>query len=152
MFCLALNAVKGVPQTSASRPRLVFGYPPNPVSIVKRATFETNRGSMVADLYEKDAPKTVENFEKLANSGFYDGVKFHRVISDFVIQGGDPNSRDLPAGDPRIGTGGPRYKIKCGTARNPRPHEVGALSLGHPRQDTRGRPVFLLLQWRNRRP
>ena len=56
---------------------------------------------MVADLYEKDAPKTVENFEKLANSGFYDGVKFHRVIPDFVLQGGDPLSRDLPAGDPR---------------------------------------------------
>ena len=73
----------------------------------KIATFETNKGQIVAELYDKEAPKTVENFEKLANSGFYDGVKFHRVIEDFVVQGGDPNSRDLPAGDPRIGTGGP---------------------------------------------
>ena len=94
----------------------------------KTATFETNKGTIVADLYEKEAPITVENFEKLANSGFYDGVKFHRVISDFVVQGGDPLSRDLPAGDPRIGTGGPGWKIKCETANNPHKHEVGALS------------------------
>jgi peptidyl-prolyl cis-trans isomerase B (cyclophilin B) len=118
---------------------------------VKRATFETNRGSMVADLYEKDAPKTVENFEKLANSGFYDGVKFHRVISDFVIQGGDPNSRDLPAGDPRIGTGGPGYKIKCETAGNPRTHEVGALSMAHAGKDTGGSQFFMVLSEDNTR-
>ena len=74
---------------------------------MKTATFETNRGTIVAELYDKDAPKTVENFETLANKGYYDGVKFHRVIPGFVIQGGDPNSRDLPSGDPRIGTGGP---------------------------------------------
>src|SRR5215510_14526209 len=97
----------------------------------KKATFETSRGSMVAELYDKDAPKTVENFEKLANSGFYDGVKFHRVIPDFVVQGGDPYSRDLPEGDPRIGSGGPGWRIKCETAGNPRKHEVGALSMAH---------------------
>ena len=100
---------------------------------------------MVADLYEKDAPKTVENFEKLANSGFYDGVKFHRVIPDFVIQGGDPFSRDLPAGDPRIGTGGPGYKIKCETAGNPKTHEVGALSMAHAGKDTGGSQFFIVL-------
>jgi hypothetical protein len=66
----------------------------------KTATFETNKGTIVAELYEKEAPITVENFEKLANSGFYDGVKFHRVISDFVVQGGDPLSRDLPPAIP----------------------------------------------------
>src|SRR6266566_2760700 len=81
----------------------------------KQATFETNRGTIVADMYDKDAPNTVANFEKLANAGFYDGVKFHRVIPDFVVQGGDPLSRDLPEGDRRIGTGGPGYKIKCET-------------------------------------
>ena len=79
---------------------------------MKTATFETNRGTIVAELYEKDAPKTVENFETLANKGYYDGVKFHRVIPGFVIQGGDPYSRDLPSGDRRIGTGGPGYNIK----------------------------------------
>ena len=66
---------------------------------MKTATFETNRGTITAELYDKEAPKTVENFEKLANSEFYDGVKFHRVIADFVVQGGDPLSRDLPDGD-----------------------------------------------------
>ena len=68
----------------------------------KTATFETNLGTITAELFDKDAPATVANFEKLANSGFYDGVKFHRVIPDFVVQGGDPLSRDLPAGDRRI--------------------------------------------------
>jgi peptidyl-prolyl cis-trans isomerase B (cyclophilin B) len=57
---------------------------------LKTATFDTNRGTITAELYDQDAPKTVENFEKLANAGFYDGVKFHRVIPDFVVQGGDP--------------------------------------------------------------
>src|SRR6185312_12318080 len=70
----------------------------------KTATFETNKGTIVAELYDKEAPGTVANFEKLANSGFYDGVKFHRVIPDFVVQGGDPLSRDLPPNDPRVGT------------------------------------------------
>ena len=83
----------------------------------KTATFETNKGRIVADLFDKEAPNTVANFEKLANSGFYDGVKFHRVIPDFVVQGGDPLSRDLPAGDPKIGTGGPGYRIKCEIGR-----------------------------------
>src|SRR5215204_6488117 len=97
-------------------------------SVTKLATFETNKGTMVAELYPAEAPKTVENFEKLANSGFYDGVKFHRVIADFVVQGGDPLSRDKPEGDPSIGTGGPGYHIKCETKGNPHKHEVGALS------------------------
>jgi peptidyl-prolyl cis-trans isomerase B (cyclophilin B) len=77
----------------------------------KTATFETNKGKIVADLFDKDAPNTVANFEKLANAGFYDGVKFHRVIPDFVVQGGDPLASDLPPGDREIGTGGPGYKI-----------------------------------------
>jgi peptidyl-prolyl cis-trans isomerase B (cyclophilin B) len=117
----------------------------------KTATFETNKGTIVAELYEKEAPITVENFEKLANSGFYDGVKFHRVISDFVVQGGDPLSRDLPAGDPRIGTGGPGYKIKCETANNPHKHEVGALSMAHAGKNTGGSQFFMVLSEQNTR-
>ena len=113
--------------------------------MAKQATIETNRGTMTAELYEKDAPNTVANFEKLANSGFYDGVRFHRVIQDFVIQGGDPNSRDLPPGDPRIGTGGPGYKIKCETQGNPRTHEIGALSMAHAGKDTGGSQFFIVL-------
>jgi peptidyl-prolyl cis-trans isomerase B (cyclophilin B) len=112
---------------------------------MKHATIETNRGTMVAELYDEDAPGTVANFEKLANSGFYDGVKFHRVIPDFVVQGGDPLSRDLPEGDRRIGTGGPGYTIKCETKNNPRTHEVGALSMAHAGKDTGGSQFFIVL-------
>ena len=119
--------------------------------MTKRATFETNRGTIVAELYEKEAPLTVANFEKLANGGFYDGVKFHRVIADFVVQGGDPQSRDLPAGDPRIGSGGPGYRIKCETQGNPRTHEVGALSMAHAGKDTGGSQFFMVLSEENTR-
>ncbi len=111
----------------------------------KQATIETNRGTMTVELYEKEAPNTVANFEKLANSGFYDGVRFHRVIPNFVVQGGDPNSRDLPSGDPRIGTGGPGYKIKCETQGNPKTHELGALSMAHAGKDTGGSQFFIVL-------
>jgi peptidyl-prolyl cis-trans isomerase B (cyclophilin B) len=117
----------------------------------KTATFETNKGTIVAELYEKEAPLTVANFEKLANGKFYDGVKFHRVIPDFVVQGGDPLSRDLPAGDQRIGTGGPGYRIKCETAGNPRKHEVGALSMAHAGKDTGGSQFFMVLSEDNTR-
>ena len=117
----------------------------------KTATFDTNKGTIVAELYDKEAPNTVANFEKLANSKFYDGVKFHRVIADFVVQGGDPLSRDLPAGDARIGTGGPGYKIKCETKGNPHRHEVGALSMAHAGKDTGGSQFFMVLSEDNTR-
>jgi peptidyl-prolyl cis-trans isomerase B (cyclophilin B) len=113
--------------------------------MTKKATIETNRGTLTAELYDKEAPKTVENFEKLANAGFYDGVKFHRVIPGFVVQGGDPLSRDLTPGDPRIGTGGPGYKIKCETAGNPHRHEPGTLSMAHAGKDTGGSQFFIVL-------
>jgi peptidyl-prolyl cis-trans isomerase B (cyclophilin B) len=117
----------------------------------KTATFETNKGKIVAELFDKEAPITVANFEKLANSGFYDGVKFHRVIADFVVQGGDPLSRDLPAGDRKIGTGGPGYHIKCETAGNPHKHEIGALSMAHAGKDTGGSQFFMVLSEDNTR-
>lgn len=117
----------------------------------KTATFETNRGTIVAELYDKEAPNTVANFEKLANSGFYDGVKFHRVIPEFVVQGGDPLSRDLPAGDPRIGTGGPGWQIKCETDGNPHKHVLGALSMAHAGKDTGGSQFFMVLSEANTR-
>jgi peptidyl-prolyl cis-trans isomerase B (cyclophilin B) len=117
--------------------------------LTKRATFETNRGTIVADLYDAEAPKTVANFEKLANSGFYDGVKFHRVIPDFVVQGGDPLSRDLPTGDRRIGTGGPGYKIPDELVGNPHKHAEGALSMAHAGPNTGGSQFFIVLSERN---
>ena len=118
---------------------------------MKYATIETNRGPMTAELYDKEAPDTVANFEKLANDGFYDGVKFHRVIPDFVVQGGDPLSRDLPEGDRRIGTGGPGYKINCETQGNPHKHELGALSMAHAGKNTGGSQFFIVLSEGNTR-
>lgn len=118
---------------------------------MKKAIFETNKGTIVADLFDKEAPKTVENFETLANKNFYDGVKFHRVIPDFVVQGGDPLSRDLPEGDRRVGTGGPGYKIKCETQGNPHRHEVGSLSMAHAGKDTGGSQFFMVLSESNSR-
>ncbi len=106
---------------------------------------------MVAELFPAAAPKAVANFEKLANSEFYDGVKFHRVIEDFVVQGGDPLSRDLPIGDRRIGTGGPGWTIVCETAGNPHKHAVGALSMAHAGKNTGGSQFFVVLSEANTR-
>ncbi len=117
----------------------------------KRVTFETNKGTIVAELYDKDAPKTVANFEKLASEHYYDGVKFHRVIPDFMIQGGDPLSRDLPAGDRRIGTGGPGYTIPDELKGNPHKHEEGALSMAHAGPNTGGSQFFIVLSTPNTR-
>ena len=119
--------------------------------MTRQATIETNRGTLVAELYDDAAPNTVENFAKLANDGYYDGIKFHRVIPDFVLQGGDPYSRDLPEGDRRVGTGGPGYKIDCETAGNPYKHEVGALSMAHAGKNTGGSQFFIVLNEGNTR-
>jgi peptidyl-prolyl cis-trans isomerase B (cyclophilin B) len=116
---------------------------------MKTATIETSRGTITAELYEKDAPGTVANFEKLANSGFYDGTRFHRVIPDFVVQGGDPYSRGGEHAKGPVGTGGPGYKIKCETAGNPRKHRVGALSMAHAGKDTGGSQFFMVLSEKN---
>ena len=118
---------------------------------MKIATFETNLGTIVADLYDDAAPLTVANFEKLANVGFYDGVKFHRVITDFVVQGGDPLSKELPNGNPRVGSGGPGWTIQCETAGNPYKHAVGALSMAHAGKNTGGSQFFMVLSESNTR-
>ena len=116
---------------------------------MKTATFETNLGTIVAELYDAAAPITVANFEKLANEGFYDGVKFHRVIPEFVVQGGDPLSKELPNGHPKVGTGGPGWTIQCETAGNPHKHAVGALSMAHAGKNTGGSQFFMVLSETN---
>lgn len=118
---------------------------------MKKATIVTSRGTVVAELYDQDAPGTVENFEKLANSGYYDGTKFHRVIPDFVVQGGDPYSKGGTAAKGPVGTGGPGYTIKCETKGNPRKHKVGALSMAHAGKDTGGSQFFMVLSEANTR-
>ena len=107
----------------------------------KTATIETSKGTIVAELFDAEVPNTVANFEKLANSQFYDGTRFHRVIRDFMIQGGDPLSRD--PGNSRVGTGGPGYKIKCETDRNTHKHVAGTLSMAHAGRDTGGSQFFI---------
>ena len=108
--------------------------------MTKIATIETNKGTMRAELFEKEAPNTVANFEKLANSAFYDGTKFHRVIPNFMIQGGDPYSK---TGKGRVGTGGPGYTIKCETHKNVHKHVAGTLSMAHAGKDTGGSQFFI---------
>jgi peptidyl-prolyl cis-trans isomerase B (cyclophilin B) len=108
---------------------------------MKTATFETARGTILVEMFDKEAPNTVANFEKLANSEFYDGTRFHRVISNFMIQGGDPYSKD--PNDPRAGTGGPGYKIKCETHLNVHKHAAGTLSMAHAGKDTGGSQFFI---------
>lgn len=102
---------------------------------------ETERGPLEIELFAKDAPKTVENFLKLVDEGFYNGLRFHRVIPDFVVQAGCPHSRKQ--GDPRAGTGGPGYQIRCETKGNPRKHGRGYLSMAHAGKDTGGSQFFI---------
>ena len=111
------------------------------------AIIKTNKGVMKASFYENDAPKTVANFVKLAKSGFYDGLKWHRVINDFVIQGGCPNSKDGAKGMP--GTGGPGYKIDCETSGENQHHDRGVLSMAHAGKNTGGSHFFVVHSRRN---
>ena len=90
------------------------------------AVIKTSEGEMVAEFWPEVAPNTVENFKKLARSGFYDGTAFHRIVKGFMIQGGDPLTKD-PAKESRYGTGDPGYKIKA--EFNDRSHERGVLSM-----------------------
>ena len=115
-------------------------------------TFQTNKGTFTAELYANEAPGTVQNFTKLVTDGYYDGIIFHRVIPDFVVQGGDPITKEAGGlNNPRVGTGGPGYHIKCETQGNPRRHEVGALSMAHAGKDTGGSQFFIVLSEQNTR-
>ena len=96
----------------------------------------TDAGTMVFELFDEDAPNTVRNFKELANKGFYDGLKFHRVLPGFVAQGG------CPQGD---GGGGPGYRIPCETNGNLQQHDVGVLSMAHAGKDTGGSQFFVVL-------
>lgn len=101
---------------------------------MKTAEMTTSKGKMKIEFFEKDAPGTVANFMSLAEKGFYDGLTFHRVIPDFVIQGG------CPKGD---GTGGPGYTIKCELKGGHQYHDRGVLSMAHAGRDTGGSQFFI---------
>jgi peptidyl-prolyl cis-trans isomerase B (cyclophilin B) len=105
------------------------------------AIIKTNKGDMKVSFYENDAPNTVANFVKLAKEGYYNGLKWHRVLPDFVIQGGCPNSREGAKGMP--GTGGPGYKIDCELTGENQHHERGVLSMAHAGRNTGGSQFFV---------
>jgi len=107
------------------------------------AVIKTSEGEMVAEFWPEVAPNTVENFKKLARSGFYDGTAFHRIVKGFMIQGGDPLTKD-PAQESRYGTGDPGYKIKA--EFNDRSHERGVLSMARSSDpDSAGSQFFICL-------
>lgn len=101
---------------------------------MKKAEIHTKKGTMKIEFFEKDAPKTVENFISLAEKGFYDGLTFHRVIPDFVIQGGCPDG---------TGAGGPGYKIDCELEGENQYHDRGVLSMAHAGRNTGGSQFFI---------
>ncbi|UII24299.1 peptidylprolyl isomerase [Fulvivirga ligni] len=101
---------------------------------MKTAEIKTEKGTMKVEFYEKDAPKTVQNFIDLSKKGFYDGLTFHRVIPNFVIQGGCPDG---------TGAGGPGYKIDCELDGDNQYHDRGVLSMAHAGRNTGGSQFFI---------
>nr|WP_298815173.1 peptidylprolyl isomerase [uncultured Chloroflexus sp.] len=99
-----------------------------------RVTMETTKGTIEIDLYPQHAPLTVNNFVFLTREGFYDGLTFHRVIKDFVIQGGDPTGR---------GSGGPGYRFRDEVMGNPLKHEAGVISMANAGPNTNGSQFFI---------
>jgi peptidyl-prolyl cis-trans isomerase B (cyclophilin B) len=107
------------------------------------AAIKTSEGDMVVQFWNDAAPNTIENFKKLARAGFYSGTIFHRIVKGFMIQGGDPNSKD-PSKEERYGEGGPGYKIKA--EFNDHPHERGVISMARePNPDSAGSQFFICL-------
>lgn len=107
---------------------------------MKKAIIHTEKGDMKVEFYHEDAPNTVKNFIDLSEKGFYNGLNFHRVIPDFVIQGGCPDG---------TGAGGPGYKIKCELNGNNQYHDRGVLSMAHAGRDTGGSQFFICLNRQN---
>ena len=101
---------------------------------MKKAIIHTEKGDMTVEFYEKDAPKTVENFVKLIEKGYYNGLNFHRVLPDFVIQGGCPDG---------TGAGGPGYSIDCELDGGNQYHDRGVLSMAHAGRNTGGSQFFI---------
>jgi peptidyl-prolyl cis-trans isomerase B (cyclophilin B) len=112
-----------------------------------KGIIKTNKGEMHVTFYDNDAPKTVENFVKLAESGYYNGLKWHRVLPDFVIQGGCPNTREGERG--MAGTGGPGYQIDCEVTGDNQYHDRGVLSMAHAGKNTGGSQFFVCHSRRN---
>lgn len=114
----------------------------NPIYFnIMQAIITTNKGTMKVELYNDATPNTVANFAKLANEGFYNGLRWHRVLPNFVIQGGCPNTREGATGMP--GTGGPGYNIDCEVNAEMQYHDRGVLSMAHAGRNTGGSQFFV---------
>ncbi|RIV24877.1 peptidylprolyl isomerase [Fibrisoma montanum] len=101
---------------------------------MRKAEMRTDKGTMTIEFFEQDAPKTVDNFVSLAKKGFYNGITFHRVIPNFMIQGGDPTG---------TGAGGPGYTIPCELEGDNQYHDRGVLSMAHRGRNTGGSQFFI---------
>ena len=138
IFAVALllgSAVFGADEKQAENPTMNAS---NEVAVIK-----TSEGDMVVQFWNDAAPNTIENFKKLARSGFYDGTIFHRIVKGFMIQGGDPNSKDAGK-ESRYGEGGPGYKIKA--EFNDHSHERGIISMARSSDpDSAGSQFFICL-------
>ena len=106
------------------------------IILATKIKMETTRGTLMLEMFNDDAINTVKNFVTLAQKGYYDGLAFHRVLPEFVVQGGDPTG---------TGSGGPGYAIACETRGHRQKHDVGALSMAHAGRDTGGSQFFLVL-------
>jgi peptidyl-prolyl cis-trans isomerase B (cyclophilin B) len=117
-------------------PKKYSAPPPMNIDVNKKysAAFNTSRGEIVCELFAKDAPRTVNNFVSLARDKFYDGTLFHRVIPNFMIQGGDPTG---------TGRGGPGYQFEDEFKGNPNKHQVGTLSMANAGPNTNGSQFFI---------
>ena len=119
-----------------------YDIPQDVMETYNYAKFKTNKGDIWVKLYPEDAPNTVANFAHLANEGFYNNLKFHRVIPGFMAQGGCPHSG--PGGNPAMaGTGGPDWQIDCETDTSQHPHRRGTLSMAHAGPNTGGSQFFI---------
>ncbi|WP_294957645.1 peptidylprolyl isomerase [Sulfurovum sp.] len=119
-----------------------YDIPQDVMDTYQYAKIKTNKGDIWIKLFPEDAPNTVANFAHLANEGFYNNLKFHRVIPGFMAQGGCPNSG--PGGNPAMaGTGGPDWQIDCETDTSTHPHRKGSLSMAHAGPNTGGSQFFI---------
>src|SRR5213082_1101574 len=138
LYCLIASALVATTVAEEKKKENTPMNTSNEVAVIK-----TNEGEMVVEFWTDAAPKTIENFKKLARQGFYDGTIFHRIVKAFMIQGGDPNSKD-PAKENSYGEGGPGYNIKA--EFNDHGHERGVISMARgPDPDSAGSQFFICL-------
>src|SRR5881227_3192561 len=138
LYCLIASALVATTVAEEKKKENTPMNSSNEVAVIK-----TSEGNMVVQFWNDAAPNTIENFKKLARSGFYDGTIFHRIVKGFMIQGGDPNSKD-PAKESSYGEGGPGYKIKA--EFNDRSHERGVISMARSSDpDSAGSQFFICL-------